>query len=346
MWDPMLKCPVCRDVFRDPCFCIDGMTYCRMCISAWVLERTDADLVGAGAWRSPRTNEVLPMPPILRSDARVAEQITAEKCRLISGALRGDSCVDAVISTARVAALSGCPCCPVKFGAALARALRSAEEPSDAIVASVLSFFWRAKTSSPAGMATEEGRAALLETLARLGPRALRALLLTRDRHRARRWSATAPRPVKVEVLQLVRDTIEESPFTLAEGEWGLLHQDLEAWIAERIYNLDAIEIGCGEWLFRSREDSIRRAVCFEDSRLLRQWWLPMLPIYASTGRVEDDQRHERRTPTVIHMPPDWRNHNPHDVDDRCLCIYESMPGEIPADGSGARYVTSIAVSS
>jgi len=82
---PELTCIVCLDLFDDPCFCADGWTYCRLCIARWA--RTGAHF-SEGYWKSPRTNELLRLPAVLRTNEAAATAVLEEKASVLCSKMR------------------------------------------------------------------------------------------------------------------------------------------------------------------------------------------------------------------------------------------------------------------
>lgn len=80
--DEDLTCVICLGVYDDPCICSDGWTYCRLCIAQWASANVET-------WKSPRTNEMIRQPAVIRSNEAVASAVLEAKRQVLAQRLGG-----------------------------------------------------------------------------------------------------------------------------------------------------------------------------------------------------------------------------------------------------------------
>lgn len=81
-----LTCVICLGMYDDPCFCSDGWTYCRLCIARWAHAGSP---YAEGKWKSPHTNEMIPMPAIIRPNEELGVLVLEEKKRQLTEKMQG-----------------------------------------------------------------------------------------------------------------------------------------------------------------------------------------------------------------------------------------------------------------
>lgn len=102
-----LTCVICMSIYDDPCFCSDGWSYCRLCVARWAQA---CPLYNHGKWKSPRSNMVLRLPAVLRSNEELGVIVLEEKKRRFAQKMETGSAKD-IIHAAACLCEKGRPVC-------------------------------------------------------------------------------------------------------------------------------------------------------------------------------------------------------------------------------------------